>query len=252
MKKKFNLMIIKKTAMNVYIKLKQRTFITTEGRKLKYLFFRGDFKQSKLLVVFSAYPARHQKAVYNYVKTLKNSKANRLFILDDFGYEGVGSFYLGDKCQLYKEQAIEQLITFITNKYHITERWFVGSSKGGVASLIYGFRMNVDRLVIGSPAFRLGQTFLVNSYRKDILSAIIDIDESSIEWIDTLIERTIADSEKKTKVELVYSDREEPWADVSKLVQYLREQKIECELHNEYYTDHNEIGRVFSKYISQL
>ena len=77
-------MNIKSIMMRLYIAVNEKLF---QG-KVKYLFQRNGSKT--LAIVFSGFPV-NEKPVYNYVKTLKNWKADKLFILDDFAYKG--SYY---------------------------------------------------------------------------------------------------------------------------------------------------------------
>lgn len=61
---------------------------------LKYLFDRSK-KSKELVVVFSACTREGIKARYNYVRTLKRFRVNKLFILDDFANDQRGCYYLG-------------------------------------------------------------------------------------------------------------------------------------------------------------
>lgn len=54
--------------------------------RLKYLYEKND--SDTLIIVFSGFS---DTPVYNYVRTLKSINANKLFLLDDFGYRG--SYY---------------------------------------------------------------------------------------------------------------------------------------------------------------
>ena len=53
------------------------------------------------------------KAWYNYNRTLKNIKANKLFILDDFGTDSRGIYYLGKDGKFEIEQIVIELISKI-------------------------------------------------------------------------------------------------------------------------------------------
>lgn len=75
-------MSIKSILMRLYFAVNERKF---QGRE-KYLFQKNHSKT--LAIIFSGFS---EKPVYNYVKTLRNWKADKLFILDDFAYRG--SYY---------------------------------------------------------------------------------------------------------------------------------------------------------------
>lgn len=76
---------LKRLFKSLLIWFKERKF---KGR-LRYIY--EDNHADKLMIVFSGFSP--QKPMYNYMRTLKNVKTiNKLFILDDFGYQG--SYYL--------------------------------------------------------------------------------------------------------------------------------------------------------------
>ena len=73
---------LKRILTKIYIKLKERKY---NGR-LKYLFLNNH--SNVLIISFSGFS---DKPMYNYIRTLRTIKADKLFILDDFGYKG--SYY---------------------------------------------------------------------------------------------------------------------------------------------------------------
>lgn len=77
----------------IFSKFKQRVF-KGERYDIKYVLERN--KNSKdLIIVFTSCTKVGQKARYNYVRTLDKYKCNKLFILDDFGFDKRGAYYLG-------------------------------------------------------------------------------------------------------------------------------------------------------------
>lgn len=93
----------------------------------------GNRESDRLIVVFSGFSGKG-KSVYNYVSTLNGCKDNRLFILDDFGWEGRGSYYLFENGDRNVEDLVTGLIRDIRNKKHIQSLVTIGSSKGGDSS----------------------------------------------------------------------------------------------------------------------
>lgn len=112
-------MVLVKSLKGLIVKIcclvSQKTYVTESGNKLHYI-LRKSKKSNRLIVVFSGFAGHNKKARYNYMRTLHDANCNTLFILDDFGYKKVGSYYLGDKCKLYEENAIQQLIFFVKNR----------------------------------------------------------------------------------------------------------------------------------------
>ena len=90
----------KKILYLAYLLLKQKYIKLKNGKKLKYVLIRNK-KSNELIVSFSGFPGEGKKAKYNYTKALKRVKKNKLFILDDFGYQSAGSYYLGENRRLF-------------------------------------------------------------------------------------------------------------------------------------------------------
>lgn len=127
---------------------------------LKYMYFpSGESKE--LLIVFSACTRQGIPARYNYVRTLRSINANKLFILDDFGSDRRGGYYLGEYPEFLWEKATKELIDKIIYKYSINKCIFIGSSKGGWAALNFGVLYNRSGIgkgiVVGAPQFWLGK-----------------------------------------------------------------------------------------------
>ncbi|MDG4658485.1 hypothetical protein P6P90_16460 [Ectobacillus antri] len=108
-----------------------------------------------MIVVFSACTKIGVKGRYNYIRTIKSMNCNKLFILDDFGYDSRGLFYLGENNKFEVATAVKELISQIANKYNINQRIYVGSSKGGYASLYFGLDDNGSVIIAGAPQYYL-------------------------------------------------------------------------------------------------
>ncbi len=108
-------------------------------------------KSNKLIVIFSSCTRPGIKARYNYMNTLKYTKANQLFILDDYGEDQRGVYYLGLNQDFKIQKATKSLIDYIVDKDNISEIDFVGSSKGGYAALLFGLDYPNARIITGAP-----------------------------------------------------------------------------------------------------
>ena len=71
--------------------------------KLKYVYERNGSEE--LIVVFSAFETVRK---YDYMKTLSDSKIDKLFILDTFGYRG--SYYWFEKGEGIPNELVTKLI----------------------------------------------------------------------------------------------------------------------------------------------
>lgn len=161
---------MKRQLSNIYFKCRQKIF-SSEKVQLKYLYYKS--KNDILLVVFSGFGGKNVAGRFNYVRTLRDCRANKLFILDDFGYNSVGSYYLGNNCVVYNDSVIESLVYEIAEKCRAKKIVFAGSSKGGSAALLYGFRMNVNQIICGSPQYKIGDYLNANDYHRKILGGIL-------------------------------------------------------------------------------
>ena len=83
---------VKHMGIALWLLMNEKTFRRNDTR-LKYLIYKGN--SDVLIVSFSAY--NKEKALYNYIRTLKNIDASKLYIKDDFSKNKKGSYYLGEK-----------------------------------------------------------------------------------------------------------------------------------------------------------
>lgn len=245
---------IKKILITILIKFKEKKFC--EYKRLKYILFKNN--SDTLVVVFSGFPREGCKAGYNYMRTLKNVKINKLFILDDFGYGDRGSYYLGeDNGQILIEKIIK-LIDEIKNKQFIKNIYCVGSSKGGWASLFYGLKINANYIICGSPQYYLGNYLTLNDKHKNIMESIVgEINKENISFLNQLLKREILEKKSHAKILLHYSINEESYnTDVKFLLNDLKENGYKLIEDKAYYKEHSEVAVYFpetlKKYINKL
>lgn len=84
-----------------------------------------------LIVVFSGFPVMGKPPRYNYIETLKEVNENKLFILDNYGWNKAGSYYLGENGDWFLIGRICSLIEKTMNQLGIKKLITAGSSKGG-------------------------------------------------------------------------------------------------------------------------
>ena len=109
------------------------------GVALKYI-YKEENDSDSLVLVFSACTREGLKARYNYVKTLDGMKCNRLYILDDFGTDGRGSYYLGHMPEFKEQEAVIALVEQFVEEKKPGKLFFCGSCKGAYAALNFGSR----------------------------------------------------------------------------------------------------------------
>ena len=94
--------------------MKQKVY---QGEKYKVKYILEENKNSEvLLILFTSCTAKGQKARYNYMRTVEKYDVNKLFILDDFGFDGRGAYYLGKDKDFKIAEDVQGLINSICNK----------------------------------------------------------------------------------------------------------------------------------------
>lgn len=228
---------------------RQKTFHSS-GVQMKYMLLEAD--SPNLIVVFSAFTRKGLKARYNYVRTLKNVKHSKLFILDDFGDDGRGAYYIGHDMKFDEEKATVQLIRQIRNKTHAERILFCGSSKGGWAALDIGLQFPEADMIIGGPQYYLGR-YLIDSDNMDALRHIAgDVTEEKIGILDGYLEKRIRNNPYKEsqRIYLHYSDQEHTYREhIQFLRRALEEEGYYLEENVADYASHSDISYYFPEYL---
>ena len=242
--------LLKKLFVRLYISVHEK--IWKKEVKVKYLFVKNK-NSDKLVVVFSGFAGHYVPGKYNYIKTLSRNNVNKLYILDDFGYENVGSYYLGEKCSLYDFLVVKDLIEHISKKCGASEIVFCGSSKGGSAALLYGSLMGVTHIIAGSPQYRIADYLNQNDYHRNIMNSIKRSENEDESWLNNCIYDAIQEADKNIRITLIYSSLEESYdVDLKELIDDCKGHFENVELVDEMYTDHSDIGKYFSKLLPKL
>lgn len=124
------------------------------GIDLKYLLCETK-GADKLIITFPGF-TNSGKFKYRYMRTMKDVKAHRLFLLDEFGVRGC--YLLGHKRDFKVETAVMSLIITLIKKYNIKIENVIlqGSSKGGWIALYYGIKYRFGHVIAGGPQTKIG------------------------------------------------------------------------------------------------
>ena len=231
------------------IKTKSRVFRCGDVI-LKYMYIprRGS---RTLITVFSG--MNPKRASYGYINQLNGIKHNRLYILDDFGDDILGCFYLGTNEQFQVEEAIRCLLKELGQTYQFEKYIFCGSSKGGYAALNYGIEYPDADIICAAPQYRLGNYL---TYRKSPqLLHVIAGSNPSQEFLDKLSQRLSKKLEAaaegfRGKIYLHYSYMEHTYAGhVQYLLQDLENLKYNYDTDSKDYPLHDQVGLYFPEYL---
>lgn len=223
---------------------------TQQGVTFKYML--KERHSDTLIVVLSSCTRKGLKARYNYVRTLKNVAANQLFILDDFGKDHRGGYYIGSDFQFNEEQVAVQLIRQMIEKTNARRLIFCGSSKGGWAALNLGLQFSEANIVVGAPQYFLGD-YLVASENFDTLDHILGTrTKEKMERLNYYLCERIQNSPYKEnqKIYLHYSNKEHTYEEhVKDLISELGKQGYYMEQDVADYADHSEISYYFPDFL---
>ncbi|MFJ8266845.1 hypothetical protein [Peribacillus asahii] len=244
-----SLVKVKRNLLKVYVKFNEKTH-KHEGTELKYMFSKNN--SDTLIVSFSGFSPGGAR--YNYVKTLKKTNINKLFILDNFGFDRFGSYYIGRNSHFNEEKATIDLINKIKKENKVKKVIFIGTSKGGYASLYFGFKYSADAIIIGAPQYYLGR-YASESGNPDLVKYIIGKSgQGDFDYMDSLLPNILQkNSSKDTKVFLQYSNQEYTYeAHIKDLVNDLEKNKINSTFEVLDYKNHSDVGFYFPEFLLKI
>lgn len=140
----------------------KKVFIDEEGRSFFYLFVPKPHSK-KVIVHFTAFfgdwgDRKEYKEVYQgYFHRLKmlgaEEQYNSLFLCDEYGVTKNGTYYLGEKGDLFVERAMIKIIEkiFSENNLSFSESVMIGSSMGATAALKFGMHFQSKAILTICP-----------------------------------------------------------------------------------------------------
>ncbi|MCM3742050.1 hypothetical protein M3210_17570 [Oceanobacillus luteolus] len=131
-------------------------------REVKYVLEEAEHNTDYLVIVFSGFASVKAASPYryNYIRTLRQVDAHKLFILDEDGPRG--SYYLGKAMSFDFEKSIIELIEETMNKLGVEHKNVItaGTSKGGSAALYYALKYKLGRAIVGAPQTKIANYVL--------------------------------------------------------------------------------------------
>lgn len=237
-------MSIKSILMRLYFAVNERKF---QGR-VKYLFQKNHSRT--LAIIFSGFS---EKPVYNYVKTLWNWKADKLFILDDFAYRGSYYWYSkgSNEPMILTQLLVNQFVNRGGDKV-VT----LGSSKGGTCAIYYGLTSGADEVYAAACQYYVGSYVNTNEDNrikvfKSMMGADAGIAEQQI--LDTIMPKLFEEKVgSKTKIHLLYSKDEHTYQEhIADMISKLDDCGIWHTDRIESFKTHNEVGQYFIPWIKK-
>ncbi|WP_411167634.1 accessory Sec system protein Asp2 [Clostridium sp. MB05] len=228
---------------------KQKVYIGKKY-KIKYL-FENNSKSKDLIIIFTSCIKPGQKARYNYIRTLDNFECNKLFILDDFGFDGRGAYYLGKDNDFDIEKDLESLINSVITNLNPDKKIFLGSSKGGYAALYFGIKYNKSIIISGAPQYILGNYLNYPNHRNILKYIMSDTNLSSIELLNNLLRNNLEKyNNNDSTIYLHYSTNEETYdSDISVLIKDMKTFGIQTYYDIHTYNNHSDLTNFFPEFI---
>ena len=225
-----------------YFKLIERKYL---GR-LKYIYQKNNSKY--LVIVFSAF---NPSPSYNYFRTLKNLKtADKLFILDDFGFSG--SYYWYDKGSDLPLKLTSGLIETIIDRGGYESIITVGSSKGGTCAIYFGLMFNASHIYAAACQYLIAN-YLNTEDLRPILKGMIGntYSEADLQKLNYMMHDHLRQHENANSViHLLYSPKEHTYNEhIVFLIQDLKEFNIPFVEQVEQFENHGDVGSYFVPYL---
>lgn len=146
-----------------------------EGRSIQYRFAPSAKPGAPLLVMF------HGNTVNPRPSSYRNGNWNILCPVDNYGYNGAGTWYLGENGDFFWLRAMPALIRKVYGGEYVC---FAGSSMGGYAAILHGIRHKAKAVYANIPQTTLlGSTYAAQGMKKcfDIIfGAAIDADYNDL------------------------------------------------------------------------
>ena len=222
---------------------------------LKYLRI-GPSQGNTLIVVFSSCTRKGIAARYNYIRTLNDINVPKLFILDDFGLDGRGGYYLGQDGgeEIYRTTCA--LIAKTKSDTCASRVIYCGSSKGGWSALRFGISDPSGIVIAGSPQYLLGD-YAIEEYEipdgnKTLLPYLSHglYESNRIAWLNSLIRREIERGSSAAPVYLCYSAGEQTYTNhIRYLIDDLRAAGRVVNISEKGFANHSDISLYFPEYL---
>ena len=183
----------------VYIKCREKIF-----SGLPYIYEKKG--SDSLLIVFSAFTGNKRR--FNYVRSFKDLRCDKLFLLDPWGH--LGSYNLYENGEDYPRDITQRLVNEVIGRGGYRRVYAAGSSKGGTEAIYFGLSVKADAIFTGACQYNLG-TYLWREEFRPIFYGMMgkDAGEKEVELLNDAIRGKLRDNEGcKSVVHVFYSKKE--------------------------------------------
>ena len=128
----------------------QELEVEVNGRRFSYYLTQSEEPNKPILFIFHGHGYNEKHAAF------KSPSWNVVCPIDKYGYEGLGSWYLGEKDNLFWLEAMPKILLNTRRKVGDKSRLYMwGSSMGGYASILYGHLLGAKAIYANVPQTKL-------------------------------------------------------------------------------------------------
>ena len=213
--------------------------------RLRYIYENNG--SDELIVVFSGFGTVRK---YNYMKTLSESKIDKLFVLDTFGYRGSYYWYENgkDEPNVLCSRLIEQIRGGYKNVY------MAGSSKGGTCAIYYGLKFNVKEVFSSACQYHVGNYLNTENHRR-IMEGMMGKNYCSddVKRVNDELPNMIkSKTQSSTLINLYYSEKDHTYQDhIVDLKRDLEAAEIQYTVTTDDYVNHSDNGIYFKEHLKR-
>lgn len=132
----------------------QCLFIENEQGQRLYYTLRLAENPSESRTLFILHGHAHNKVLSGF----SDKNWNVVCPVDNFGYDGKGSWWLGEHGDFFVKKLMDRLITRIKDQTKSSRLYFWGSSMGGYGAIFYGLTHNAEAVFANIPQIKLNNT----------------------------------------------------------------------------------------------
>lgn len=201
-----------------------------------------------LVVAFSAI-GKPYDFTYNYRSTLDGLPVARLFVLDNFGDQGV--YYYSRSRVLGPYLAVQALLREVLSSLSLPPSSMItaGSSKGGTAALIHGLGAGARRIIVGAPQTRVG-TFLKSAHPRTLGYMAGGTGTADVLWANGIVERAVMNAGPTSAISVLVGQADHHFAGhVRPFVRLARERGLAVDEMVIPDAPHARIGQSYRQYL---
>ncbi|MGJ8730403.1 Two component regulator three Y domain-containing protein [Listeria aquatica] len=243
---------MKKKFISLYFKMISRKY-RSKDNIVQYT-FKKRRKHDQLIIVFSAFSRPGIPATYNYMATTKDVAADRLFILDDFGHNKQGGYYLFHEGSNNPEKIVTELINKIRAKKNYQQIICVGTSKGGYAAMYFGLKIGANAIISGAPQYFLGNYLTDIPEKKETFEGMVGKGTTySVSDLNRLLKDKIYEKKGcQTQFYVHFSTKEHTYKEhIADLIKDLKAGGYPLILDEHEYLRHQEVATYFPPFLQR-